>query len=267
MGAPVAPAGKANLGHDRPGPLVEGPHPRATAAGRNAEADRAPFGHEQERRRDERRRPPHLTERRQVQVLQGRMIARAIAVRHHPAMVAGVEVDGGDAAVGRLGDGQATRAGTGLAVEPLPRLRVGEASRSLHQRAEPREGDGRHVEHAALGIDGRSAPVGTAHPARQVHGALLLTRRGAFERGRREHRADRPLLDDGARFLFQLGREVDEVVIGEPLAVERRRLRGKRLRGRGPLAGHRGRSAPDALQSATRACRSRDRRRTRTPAS
>ena len=65
----------------------------------------------------------------------------------------------------------------------------------------------------------------------------LLAR--ADHRRRRERRPDHVTLHDLERFGAQRRREVDEVVLGEPLLLVRRRLRRMRLRGRRDLARHR----------------------------
>ena len=59
--------------------------------------------------------------------------------------------------------------------------------------------------------------------------------------GRREERTDSVVLQELHRFSAQLGREIDEIVDRDALAIERRRLGWKRLRARGALPRHVGR--------------------------
>ena len=62
------------------------------------------FAEEQKRLGEERRRAAGNAERRELQILDERMITRAVANRRHPHMFAAVHVDGRDTAVRRLED-------------------------------------------------------------------------------------------------------------------------------------------------------------------
>ena len=94
--------GQRDFRHDAAGALVERAHPLAAATGGMLNPTALPSVHEQQRPGEQRRRAAHLPERRQVERLERGVIARAVAVRHHPAVLAGVQVDRGDAAVRRL---------------------------------------------------------------------------------------------------------------------------------------------------------------------
>ena len=144
-------------------------------------------------------------------------------------MLAGVEVNGGDAAIRRLDQRQPSRAEDVLVVASRKRrmsLRV-IYPMQLHG------GDGhvrRHVEHTRARIRCASGPVGTA-PLPGHHQNPLLGRR-------RVERAVVVAGEDLLGFLAQFGREVNQVVLANALALKRRRFGRKGLGRRGLLARH-----------------------------
>ncbi len=80
----------------------------------------------------------------------------------------------------------------------------------------------RHVENPRFGIDGRApGNIGAAVCARHDKGALGAVRR-LSKRRRREQSAHAVLSCDFQRLFTQLRREVDEVVLSNPLVFERR---------------------------------------------
>ena len=169
----------------------------------------------------------------QVQVPERRVVARAVAVRGHPDVFAGVQVDGGHALVGRLDEREAARPGH----RRRPRIgevadrRGGRPGDQLH-RPQPRLR--RDEEPAGLRVDGGAGPVDAPAGA----GRLDDRFRRAPHRRRGEDGSELGAVGEPDRLRPQLRREVDQVVDGDPLQIERRRLRREGLRGGVPLARH-----------------------------
>ena len=160
------------------------------------------------------------------------MIAGAASHGAHPHVLARIQVDGGDASVGRLDHRQAVHDG-GTVGEPAGvRVRRVLLFRLIH-RHDGRQAVGRHVQHARFRVHGRARPTRAAH--QPWHGDH------AFLGRRRKERTVVVLGDRVHGRLAQLGREIDEIGFRQALALEGRRLRGEGLRGRGGFAGHRGR--------------------------
>ena len=148
-----------------------------------------------------------------------------------------MEVDRHEAAVGRLQQRQPLRA-------------LGDVERLHHEidvrpwmfrSRQPHHGRGpdrRHVERAALGVDGRPAPGGAPDQAWHLHRAACTTG-PLIDEGRRREEWPRDIPgQDRFGFPAQLGGEINQIADGDPLLRERRRLGGKRLGGRVPLSGH-----------------------------
>ena len=147
----------------------------------------------------------------------------------HPDVLAGVEVNGGDAGIGRLGEGQPVWAGDPVhaVTAPVAELRPGLGGlQPHHHRARHR----RHIKDVRVRVEPGAAPVGAAAPAGQLNRAL-----------ERRWRVERPLVvlrRDALCLGLEFGREVDEGGVGKALLVERRRLGGEGLRGRCAFARH-----------------------------
>ena len=164
------------------------------------------------------------------------MVARTVAERRLPRDVAAVQVDAGDAAVRRLQERQAAWPGGRDAVQDVRP----EAARLVRlDQGHPRgPGHRLHEEHPGLGI-GRGPRVVRAAARAGDRQDRLLAAGAALDQGH-EHRPEDEFLRDLERFGPELRREVDQVVLGHPLAVEGRRPGGERLRLRQLLARHGG---------------------------
>ena len=189
-------------------------------------------------------------ERRQVQALQQRMVDGPVAERRVPAVPARVHVDGRHPEVRRLEQrqpvhghafGRVRHAAHAALARPARLPAVAQVGpfrihgRQLYQRRIHAGGD---VEEPGLGVVRPTWPIGPADDAGQNQGAV--------ERRRREERAvvEPPQLLQ--RTPPQLRREIDQILLGCALQVERLRPCRKRLGRRRPLAGH-GRSRHGAL--------------------
>ena len=167
-------------------------------------------------------------ERRQVEVAQQRVVAVAVAVagRHPPRVLAGVEVDGRHARVGRLDERQPQRH-LRLAADGAPAgeaLRLRGAVRVGERRAQGRirlvQGDHRRpvarrdVEHPGLRVDRRPGPARGAARRRAHERAVGDALDPPVER--REQRSEAEALDRLEGHPADLRREVDQVVDGHP---------------------------------------------------
>ena len=112
---------------------------------------------------------------------------------------------------------------------------VAPAAVVLHQPQRRRRRRRVDVEHLGFGIERRAVPVHAAAGRRQHQRRERRRPRG--DDRRREDRTDLVARRQLHRFGLQLGREVDEVVERDALAIERRRLGDEGLRRRIPLAG------------------------------
>ena len=97
----------------------------------------------------------------------------------------------------------------------------------------------RDVHHAGRRIDARALPVGPARRAGIQDCAEETARRPIDQDRRLEQRTPAVVREQFERLRPHLGGEVDQVVLVDPLQLERRWLRGKRLRRGKPLARHR----------------------------
>ena len=158
-------------------------------------------------------------------------------------------------------------------MRPYGGLISGSPSAAAAPRRRPRcsgmsEKSGSGLQRATLGcvyeptysmlVSGSNAPPSQFAPPvklRQHERAARAVGR-VRKRRRREDRAHAELLHALERLGVQRGREVDQVVLGDALAIERGRLRRERLRRRRPLARHVATCARAVPRSATRACRS-----------
>ena len=109
------------------------------------------FAKEEQRLRQQRSRTAGRPEAAQIQVRDGGMVGRSVAVRHHPHLLAGVHVEGGDAAVGRLEERQPPRPADPLA-GALDVGQVGPVGVALEDVGDERRGDRRDVEVVGLRI-------------------------------------------------------------------------------------------------------------------
>ena len=157
------------------------------------------------------------------------MVHRPLAHRRPPQMLAGVEVNGGDATIRRLDQRQPSRAEDVLVVASRKRR----MSLWVIYPMQLHGGDGhvrRHVEHTRAWIRSATGPVGTT-PLPRHHQNPLFGRR----------RIERTVVVAGENllgFLAQCGREVNQIVFADTLAFKWRRFGWKRLRRRGLLARH-----------------------------
>ena len=163
----------------------------------------------------------------------GRVVARAVAVRRHPELLAGVEVDGRDALVGRLHQRQAPRPGHRRG-PGIGEVADGGRRRVLDQLDRPQPRLRRDEEPPRLRIDGRAGPVDAAAGSGRLDDRLAL----AADRGRREDRTELGPGGDADRLLPELRREVHQVVDRDSLQVEGRRPGREGLRRRVPLPRH-----------------------------
>ena len=155
------------------------------------------------------------------------MPARTVAQGHGPGDLAAVHVVGGDPGVGRLDQRQVARAAD--VARDAADVVEGRAARvRLAERVDHGPGEGRHVEHARLRVEGASGPARAAAVAGHQE-------RAAFG-GRREYRSVLVSGEDGHRLAAELRREVDQIARAEALALEGRRPAGEGLRRRRPLA-------------------------------
>ena len=154
---------------------------------------------------------------------------RVVARRDLEEVLAGVQVDRGEGAVGRLVDGQPVRQVQRAAVAVEPVAALGLVGVGLGDREERRELVGLDVDHPGLGVGGRAAPVRAAEDP------------GVRDRPAERRRGVEPshpvLADDLERLLPHLGGEGDHVVLGEALLREGRGLGGEGLGLGGPFAG------------------------------
>ena len=195
------------------------------------------------------------------------MIAKAVAVGDRPENVALVQIDRDEAPVRRLERiGQPLRPGRAAASVCFTKRQRRLRMLRLAQRDDRGQVRRRHVEDAGLLIERGAAPVGAAVGARHQDRALRSFR-AAEQHRRRVERAVLVLADDLQRFGLQLRREVDQIVVGDALLIERRRLGRESAASANTTRRARCPAAPAALRSATPAGRSRDRARRRTPAS
>src|SRR5438067_4542777 len=194
------------------------------------------------------------------------MIADVIgrfAVRHLPSDFALVHIVRRDPAVGRFQQRQATNGESGAALSSFSRgARSARCGRRAHGRARPRifargalhifhigklragtwdhsqKRDGGlrvNVEFVRLGIVGAAGPIRAAGGAgRTDRGQRSL---GLAHRGRSEERTDAIFRNELRGLGAKLGGEVNQIVDGNSLIIECRRLRGKWLLLRIPLAG------------------------------
>ena len=160
-----------------------------------------------------------------IEVAQHREVADPVAVaqRPHPHVLSGVHVDGRHPRVGRLEQRQPLRElrAVGLRAARLEHGQRGVLARLGRAEVLDRVAVARrHVQHAGLGIDGRAAPASGAEPGPHD---------GAPQAVRRIEGADAVRRDRLDRHLPYLGREIDEIVYGHALVVERQRPGRKRL--------------------------------------
>ena len=92
------------------------------------------------------------------------MVARPLAHGDLPAMLAGVEVNGGDPAVRRLEQGQAARP-VGTEFYPAGIAEGGVGVGGFGQSQHGRKRIGRNVDYAFVGIDGSTGPARSADNA------------------------------------------------------------------------------------------------------
>ena len=185
---------------------------------------------DEEQRLREHRRSAAAPQHRQIEAGERRMVLRTVAVRRHPEVLAGVQVDRGHPPPGRLDQGQPLRT-AGRGEEGADVVQVGTRRIGFAQRMDADRRRRRHVEDTGFGIDRGARPVRAAASARQHQRAGANTRR-------REQRPHPEARSDLLRLGQKLRREVDQVVLADALAIERRRLRRKRLGRRRPFAGH-----------------------------
>src|SRR5262249_8635283 len=145
-----------------------------------------------------------------------------------PPMFAGVHVDREQTGERRPQDRQPTRTkqGTGAADVVVFLLEWHRSAQGNDVR-NPMRLD---VEHARLGIDGPTGPVGAAADTGIARGAALT--------GGRVQRAIIEAVEDFDRLSTYLGCEIDQVLLPDTLYVERRRSRREGLRRRSSLAYH-----------------------------
>src|SRR6267378_340245 len=148
--------------------------------------------------------------------------------RDAPTVVAGVHVDGNDAAERRLEQRQPARPRqiAEFTDEIVRRL----AGPGLAKSDDERHPVGPDIEHAGLRIDRSTSPIAAAADTGYLNRATL--------RRRREQRAMIVFGDDIDRFLAKLRREIDQILIAQALNIDRRGLGGERLRLRRALARH-----------------------------
>ena len=214
---------------------------RVAVAALGADDGVAALAEKQQAAGDEGRGAVGNAERRQVEVPQARVVPGAVAVGGHPRQLAAVEVEGGDAPVGGLGDGEPVGPGRRHAKLRSLRGRPGQGGVLVRRRGDaPHRGHGvgHRVVDPGLGVERPGVPVAGAPPAgggqrTQLAAGLVAARPRRGEQGP-QHQSLHRL--SGRR--PQLGSEVDQVVLGDALPVERRRLGGKRLGRRGPFARH-----------------------------
>ena len=161
-----------------------------------------------------------------------------VPVRRLPDVLAGVHVDRDDPAVGGLEDREALRAPE---VAPVDHGELREGGSGRHdvvrivdllardealRTASPRGGD---VHDPRLGIGGGGV-LDVHRPARAAHEGAEPRGMADLDRGV-EERPDLVVLDDLERLGPELGRVVDQVILGEPLHLVGGRARRERLRG------------------------------------
>src|SRR5713101_8846063 len=148
--------------------------------------------------------------------------------RDAPTVVAGVHVDGNDAAERRLEQRQPAR--PRQIAEFTDEIVRGLAGPGLAKSDDERHPVGPDIEHAGLRIDRGTSPVAAATDTGYLNRATL--------RRRREQRATIVFGDDIDRFLAKLRREIDQILIAQALNIDRRGLAGERLRFRRAFARH-----------------------------
>ena len=175
-----------------------------------------------------------------VDALERRVVAdvvRSVAVGDLPDVVARVEVDRGDRAVGGLGDGQASRAADAARAhaDPLD-VGVGVDIDAGDQPGRAAAAGRRDVEDTRRRVDRRAARnVGSAVGARAVDRGAAGT---VLTRGRVEERTHAEVADDLERLGAEFGGEIDQVFLADALHLVGRGAGDVGLRGRQLLAGH-----------------------------
>ena len=208
----------------------DGDFPAPRAAG---QPRRATLGLEEQRLRQQRSGRGRTAERTRILAGQLRdLLPRAVAKRLHPGVLAGVQVDRRESAVGRPCQRQALRSLQGEVVNARHAAyvpEVGTGAVRLDQPDDHRHGEGGDVDRRRLGIDRGAVPVRAATPAGQQQGPL--------ERRRREQRTGNVLVPDLLGRFVEFRREGDQHVVAlEALMLVGRRLRRERLGRRRPLA-------------------------------
>ena len=170
---------------------------------------------------------------RQVEMGKAGMIAWPLAHGDLPAVLAGVEVNGRDPAVGRLEQGQAARP-VGTEFYPAGIAERGVGVGVFGQGQHGRERIGRNVDHAFVRIDGSTSPARAADNAGNEDRPLLIH---ALHGLRYVERAVAIVVGDGLGHLVQSWRKVDQIVLSQALALKGGRFAGNGLGGRGLFAG------------------------------
>src|SRR5262249_2379203 len=160
-----------------------------------------------------------LPERRQIQMFDGRMIARPVTIGFHPDMLTRIQIDGGDASVRRFEQRKTAWPGHEFP-STVFESQVGAASITGGTIRRESTGDRRHIQNSGLGIESGTIPVCAAHRAGQLKSTLRVIRATAFDRGRRVEWADDIALCYFDRLGSQFRREVDEIVDGYSLPLE-----------------------------------------------
>src|SRR5262245_6839148 len=164
------------------------------------------------------------------------MIARPVAVRFHPYMLTGIQIDRRDPPVRRLEERQPSRPAHKFSRSVLE-SEVRAVRISRNQVRGESSSYRRYIQDASIGIECSTIPICAAHRSRQLERAFRVIRPVTLERWRSVQRPNHILFADGESLRSKFRREIDQIIHRDTLAFEWGRFSWKRLRRRSSFAG------------------------------